>query len=342
MTKPFTNLDKNQIDEQIEHLLQTLPAGPEDEDSSCLRDLLYLYRKEEILARARQHLMIIDLPEPAQESLRSLPSASITLQESSTLPSRPYTRSANNLLSRSKLATLLVAALLLIAALIGSTQLFHSHSPANSQTGTHSGAILPTPTDTILFSDPLSQNIHNWPVNAEDFFKNGAYHISSYEVTLTGLAILQQNFPESALSYQITMQEIAGDDTSSNNGFGVILRYHKSNVGQTSIYTFYVFEVLNKKGASQYSFYKYDSSKTAPWSELWHTNAGQEFHSGLGTGAVNTVKVSTRGNSFTFSVNGRQVGLFTDPNALRPGQVGMQVNLQGTEVAFSNMVITQP
>jgi hypothetical protein len=67
---------------------------------------------------------------------------------------------------------------------------------------------------------------------------------------------------------------------------------------------------------------------------------GKEFHGGHGPKAVNVVKVVENGSSFTFYVNGQQVGTAKD-SSLKPGSVGMLVNQKGTEVAFSNMLITR-
>ena len=57
--------------------------------------------------------------------------------------------------------------------------------------------------------------------------------------------------------------------------------------------------------------------------------------------AVNTLKVLGDGSNFTFYVNSTKVGTAKD-SSLKSGSMGMRVNLKGTEVAFSNMLITQP
>jgi hypothetical protein len=68
---------------------------------------------------------------------------------------------------------------------------------------------------------------------------------------------------------------------------------------------------------------------------------GKEFHPGHGPGASNVVRVVEEANSFTFFVNSQQVGTASVSSRLSPGNMGMLVNLYGTEVAFSNVLITR-
>lgn len=193
----------------------------------------------------------------------------------------------------------------------------------------------------IILSDPLSQNIHNFPVGSTPTriyqFKDGAYHITN--LGKDGIAVvLQVSLPTMPLGYSLTMEEIKGDDTSINNSFGMILRYNQQAKGNQVISTFYSFEVVNTNGG-EYRFYKYDSSQANPWTEVWHQVFGHEFHQGQGPHNVNTFKVFASGSAFTFTVNGHKIGTLTD-GSYKLGNVGMLVNLQGTEVAFSNLLIT--
>ena len=138
------------------------------------------------------------------------------------------------------------------------------------------------------------------------------------------------------------MQEIKGDDTSLNNSFGMIVRSSVQSKGGRTVSTFYSFEVVNTPGG-EYRFYKYDDSKgsaSSPWTELWHQGFGNELHQGHGPKSINTFKVFANGSNFIFTVNGKQVG-HTQDRSLTSGGVGMLVNLKGTEVAFSNMLITR-
>ncbi len=110
MKEPFASLDPNSIDEQIAQLLQTLPASQEDTESSCLRDLQYLYRKAELLAHAQQRLLIVNSPEQTQdrEPQRVFPSNAWT--EPSTMLSQTQVPTARKPFTRLKIVAVLAAA----------------------------------------------------------------------------------------------------------------------------------------------------------------------------------------------------------------------------------------
>jgi hypothetical protein len=199
--------------------------------------------------------------------------------------------------------------------------------------------------NNIILQDPLDQNYHNWPVSTSGskiyVFKDGAYHITN--MGNDGIAVvLQAGQYSQPIGYHLTMQEIKGNDTSPNNSFGMILRYTQQTRGNQVINTFYSFEVLNN-AHGEYRFYKYDNSKGSsvnPWTMIWHQPFGHEFNAGHTAKSINTVKIFANGSSFTFTVNGKVVGNAKD-SSFKTGTVGMLVNLNGTEVAFSNLLITK-
>ncbi len=194
-----------------------------------------------------------------------------------------------------------------------------------------------------ILTDSLHQNIHNWPVvasgNKTYIFKESAYHVADNDATQSAPALLPGFMLSRPLAFSLTMEEIKGDDTSINNSFGMIffLNTHVNN-GKTVI-TFYSFEVVNNNGG-MYQFLKYDSSKgQSPYTTIWQHNFGGEFHQGQGARNANTFKVTIDGKYFNFWVNGKKVGSSQD-NSISRGQIGMLVNLKGTEVAFSNLELT--
>jgi Protein kinase domain len=198
--------------------------------------------------------------------------------------------------------------------------------------------------NTIL-SDPLSQNIRSWPeASSGPFlfqFKDGAYHITNNDPSRVATAILSGEHLDKPFVYTLTMDEIRGDDTSFNNESGLILRFNSQVKNGKQIITFYTFEVVNKKGG-QYQFWKYDNSQgpsANPWKQLVNHPFGSEFHQGQGPRSSNTFKLLVNSKTFTLIVNGKQVWSVQD-GSLVSGQVGMLVNLKGTEVAFSNLKLT--
>ncbi len=197
----------------------------------------------------------------------------------------------------------------------------------------------------VILDDPLSTNTNNWLTTPAKVyaFKDGAYHIT--DLGDNGRATVLQSAPfAGAIGYTLTMEEIKGDDASPNNSFGMIMRFNQQMKGKTTITTFYSFEVVNSKGG-EYQFWKYDDTKgasaaNAPWTKLWHQPLGNEFHQGHGIQNTNTVKVFMNGAKFTITVNGKVMTTVTDAS-LASGTVGMIVNLNGTEVAFKNLLLTR-
>jgi hypothetical protein len=197
----------------------------------------------------------------------------------------------------------------------------------------------------VLLVDPLSQNIHNWPdtptATANYAFIGGTYHITNLGNTGTAVILPSTTFT-GPIGYTLRMQEIKGDDTNLNNSFGMIFRSGTHTQGGKTITTFYSFEVVNIPGG-EYRLYKYDDSQASSnqaWTELWHVSFGNEFHEGQGPKSINTIKIFASGSTFTFTVNGKKVGQVQD-RSFASGGIGMLVNLKGTEVAFSDMLITR-
>lgn len=251
---------------------------------------------------------------------------------------------------RRVIANLLAAALVLVAGVAGVTVYLNSHShssppPRQPQlTAAMRAKIQATATAraNIIFSDSLSQNTNGWPVGLQGWytcvFTDGAYHITNQDKTKDASVIAPMKGINGPFVYTLTMEQLQGDETDPNNQFGMILNEHTQTIGGSRVATFYAFEILNRAGG-QYQFWKYDGTKTGnPWSEIWSKGFGSEFLQGSGPTHINTVAVASNGTMFTFTVNGTQVGTLHD-SSFASGSVGMLVNLDGAEVAFSHLLV---
>jgi len=252
-----------------------------------------------------------------------------------------------------KFIALAVAILLILGAAAGAALFVHSH-PNLATTSTQPKVnITPNVNATavakatavvqanIILNDHLDRNINNWlttPANVYAF-KDGAYHITDRGNNGRATVLQSGNFG-SPLAYSLTMQEVNGNDTSPVNSFGMIFRFNQQTKGNATTTTFYSFEVVNTNGG-EYQFWKYDDTKGTAnaWTRIWHGNFGKEFHQGHGVQATNTFKIFMQGASFTFTVNGHAVKTVQD-KSLQSGMIGMIVNLNGTEVAFKNLLLT--
>jgi serine/threonine protein kinase len=248
----------------------------------------------------------------------------------------------------------IVAAMVCVLLLAGIGAFFVLHSHATSS-ATHAMTHTPpsaadmrataiaqstaTADANIILFDPLSSNTHNWLTNPPNVyaFKDGAYHITDRGNSGRATVLQGQNFT-GPLGYTLTMEEIGGDDNSAVNSFGMIIRFSQQTKNGKAVTQFYSFEVVNTLGG-EYQFWKYDDSNTSPWTELWHQPFGAEFHEGHGPQSVNTCKIFAKGNTFTITMNGKMLKTIQD-GSLASGTIGMIVNLDGTEVAFKNLLLT--
>jgi serine/threonine protein kinase len=255
---------------------------------------------------------------------------------------------------RLKLVALVMVAVLVVS---GSVAFFlaqpHNNSPANQgKNATKQGGVATITTtgdSNVLVRDSLDGsggNIHSLPLGNHDgslyAFKGNAYHITANSSN-AAIALLPGVSIPDAFVYTLTLQAIKGDETDgaqNPNTFGMIFCFNSKPLkGNKVINTFYAFEILNKKNG-EYQFLKYDDSKgDNRWTTIWHANFGREFHQGHGAKAVNTFKVLVKGDAFTFTVNTKAVKTIRD-KSYKNGMVGLIVNLQGTEVAFSNLLLT--
>jgi serine/threonine protein kinase len=247
---------------------------------------------------------------------------------------------------------------LLVVLLLGTGALWFVHQLSSSKNpatvtivktpdlrATMAAQVTETAGANIILSDPLNTNIHNWPLMTNGSmlyaFKDGAYHITDNDNTRGAPAILSGLILQGPFVYSLTMREIKGDDTSVNNEYGMIFRANVQNKSGKTFTSFYTLEVLNKTGG-EYQFWKYDNSQVSGnnfWKKLASHHFGNEFHEGQAPKSINTFKIIANGKNFTLVVNGKKVWTFQD-GSFATGGVGMLVNLKGTEVAFSNLLLT--
>lgn len=248
----------------------------------------------------------------------------------------------------------LIAVILVLGASLGLFWYMHTHPTQSTQPKSTATKVAGTPntaataaalaTATVeantILSDSLSTNTHNWLTTPPDVyaFKDGAYHITDRGNSGRATVLQSRVFTE-PLGYTLTMEEVAGDDTNATNSFGMIFRFNQQTKNNQTLTTFYSFEVVNVKGGD-YQFWKYDDSQANKWTEVWHQPFGAEYHQGHGVQATNTAKIFANGSKFTITINGKQIATVQDAS-YTSGTVGMIVNLNGTEVAFKNMLLTR-
>jgi serine/threonine protein kinase len=192
--------------------------------------------------------------------------------------------------------------------------------------GSHEPKVKTTPTSVTPISTDLFANQSVWPSSATYFFDNQGYHIVNKSSRSVALAIyttrVYTNFHLS-----VSMSEIH----SPNDGtdfYGVVFR---SAPDQSR---YYVFGIISST-IGQYEFWRYDGQ----WKSL---ASGPAPSISTDDGKSNTVTVDALGNTFHFAINGKSVGKAfhdTTTSPLTSGEVGLYVEDEGAEVAFSHFSV---
>jgi hypothetical protein len=173
---------------------------------------------------------------------------------------------------------------------------------------------------------------HNdWPTSPTLFFdqQEQRYHIFNKSPQNVPLISLFQGDTYGDFQLSVTMQEMRGPN--NNCYYGVVFR-SASDQSQ-----YYLFEVLTS-GVDQYgkyAFWRYDET----WTPLVTGDAPALL---TDPGKSNTLTVKAQGDHFSFTINQKALGqTVTDSSksALKLGQIGLYVETQGSEIAFSHLYV---
>jgi hypothetical protein len=188
-------------------------------------------------------------------------------------------------------------------------------------------AKLPTQVASHVVYDDLAGDQQDWQTSSTFFFKSGSYYIQNKSASSVALAFYLNHAPQ---NFQLSVDtlELAGSYNSADY-YGVAFRASSDQS------RYYLFEMAAWNGG-QYGFLRYNKGN---WTSLADGFIPDFF---TGEGQRNVISIGASGDTFTFAVNGRQV---TKPvrdrssQALLSGEVGLVVEEQNTEVAFSQLHI---
>ena len=239
---------------------------------------------------------------------------------------------ATRLSSPSKILTLprlMIAAALLLLIIGGtamSTFYFLHRLPVGAsgvQTSLSHGAKQPN-LDTL-------ENDDYWPLSSTFFYdqQHQYYHVVNKSAQASALALYNQHqYGDFRLS--VTMMFVHGVHDDSDY-YGIVFR---ASADQSR---YYLFEMMSSV-TGQYIFWRFDGK--------WQTLASGPVTSlAVGSEKHNTLTIEAHGSTFTFSVNNKALGpKIYDPSSspLAAGEVGLYVEQQDAEVAFSHLYINTP
>jgi hypothetical protein len=177
-------------------------------------------------------------------------------------------------------------------------------------------------------SDRLAST-NSWPSSSTFFYdqQQQSYHVINKQPAGVALApYYNHQFQDFRLT--ITALEVQ-KSSGGTDYYGVVFRAASDQSH------YYLFEIAPSDHA-QYFFWRFDNGH---WK---HIKSGNIPSLITQAGKSNTLTIEARRNAFRFLVNGKAVDApITDASAfaLQSGEVGLYVENQGTEVAFSRLYI---
>ncbi len=220
----------------------------------------------------------------------------------------------------------LIAALLLVLGSAATSAFYFTHHvPIKvSQTSLSTGIGKQTNADTLTDDT-------DWPLSSTFFYdkQHQYYHVLNKSEQAVALA-LYNDHQYSNFHLSVTMMLVHSEHTALDY-YGVVFR---ASADQSQ---YYLFEIMSSV-TGQYVFWRFDGK--------WQRIASGSVPSLLvGPGKNNTLTIDARDNAFTFAVNKKPVSASirdTSPVKLSTGEVGLYVEDQNAEVAFSHLYITPP
>jgi len=260
---------------------------------------------------------LLEDPFSQQELGNSPAKASVQVRQVPTKPPK-----ATQFLTLPKLA-LIAALLLLVIGGVATSAFYFLHSvPIRpSQNSLATGIGKQTDADTLANGD-------DWPLSSTFFYdqQHQHYHVLNKSDQTVALALYNEH-QYSNFYLSVNMMLVHGEHATSDY-YGVVFR---ASADQSR---YYLFEIMSSV-TGQYIFWRFDGK--------WQTIASGPVTSLLvGPGKVNILTIDAHENVFAFSVNNKSVGKpisDTSSAKLSTGEVGLYVEQQDAEVAFSHLYI---
>ena len=202
---------------------------------------------------------------------------------------------------------------------------FTRHVPIRvSQTSLATGIGRQTDGDTLT-------DDADWPLSSTFFYdkQHQYYHVVNKSEKAVAMALYNEH-QYSNFHLSVTMMLVHGEHTTLDY-YGVVFR---ASADQSR---YYLFEVLSSV-TGEYVFLRFDGK--------YQPIASGTVNSLLvGPGKNNTLTIEAHDNAFTFAINKKPVGASirdTSSAKLSTGEVGLYVEDQDAEVAFSHLYINSP
>jgi hypothetical protein len=202
-------------------------------------------------------------------------------------------------------------------ALIALATCFAGCSTSTGPTQLH----LPTPAGTaspeVVYRDPLTADQgFGWPVDAYCAFKADGYHVTQSRACFAPTG----DFTDATIS--VTLSQFSGVTTAPA---GLAFRVSSD---ESSFYSFRI------TSGGQWESRLVQNTQITPLTPLADSAAIKR-----GVKSANTLMVAIHGATFTFFINGTNVGQTVDAT-LATGGFGLEGGFDGAEDVFTNFVVT--
>ncbi len=170
-----------------------------------------------------------------------------------------------------------------------------------------------------------------WPLSNNFFYdqQHQYYHIVNKSAQASALALYNQH-QYANFHLSVTMVFVHGVHDASDY-YGIVFR------ASTDQSRYYLFEMMSSH-TGQYIFWRFDGK--------WQTLASGPVNSlTVGPQKQNTLTIDAHNSTFSFLVNDKPLGPTVHDSSSSPltsGEVGLYVEQQDAEVAFSHLYITTP
>ena len=241
-------------------------------------------------------------------------------------PSKPILQGNPIWKGSNKVQRIALPLILLFAVIIGLTfSVYFKNKPTS-----HEAHSTPTSSQIDYLADSSA-----W-LNEKDsyFFLNGQYHIKNKSPDVATAFYNSGNNLFANFRLSIHMTEVHGLFDSADF-YGIIFR---SSTNQNN---YYFFEIDTCCGTGLYEllYYNGQSKQKTEWNTIAD---GPLVSPPTSLNPTNVITIIAKGSSFEFFVNGKSVGKpITDHsgNAFLSGEIGLGVEEQNTEIAFSQLYI---
>ncbi|WP_376797570.1 protein kinase [Thermogemmatispora sp.] len=226
---------------------------------------------------------------------------------------------------------LLLLVLLLLVLLCSGSLAYALHAAHPRATSGPSASFhVASPQPSVVLTAPVDQLLaaaDDWPQGSSAFFVDGEYHLLN-TTARSGLLVLYAHHRFDNFHLAVNARQVRGPHNDADY-YGVVFRTSSDQRH------YYVFAVASWGGGS-YAVWRY--------SGRWTTLADGPAPSLLiGPGAVNTLEIDAHGPLLRFFINGQAIAAspLRDPAPSAPvnGGIGLYVEEEGSEIAFSQLYI---